>query len=515
MALLLTKGKLPQIVYRPTQFQQGQSFAVPSPYGGLNLREDITALQPNEARVLENFAPSSGVTGLRDGFSGFGTGLGSGEVKTLATLNGQSTTKLTAGANGKLFDVSSSGSGVQIGTGFNEDRWQHECYSGHVFYVNGTDAPQDWDGSTLTSTLWTGSGLTITNLVNVGLARNRLWFCENNKADVWYAGIGNITGALTKFQLSQIASGGYCMAVGSWSRDAGDGADDFTVFVMSTGEILVYQGDAATTFSLQGKYWTGASPVGRQCLFKVGGELVVITRLGLLPVSAAVGGVALDLARIDPWGKIAPAIVKDAALDGDNGGWKGHLHLGLVYINVPQSPGVLSKQYVLNTRNGSWTTYTGLNMSGVASFNNELYFGAQTGGKVQLSGGADDDGEPITAKSNGAFSLPSGPSKTNMFTALRPNIQANGSVSGLIGVDTNYVIRSLVGDSVDLIADTSTTPWGSPWGSPWGQPNQSQPQWFTIQGQGRAVSIRMQVTSNSQSFEWASTDVMCKPGGVK
>lgn len=514
MALLIRNGRLPQIKHRPTNFIQGQSFSLPSPYGGLNLREDITALKPNEARVLENFFPSSGVTSLRYGFDQHGTGLGSGEVKTLAGFLGASSSKLIAGANGKLFDVTTAGAGTELSTGYTSDRWQTECYNGRLFLVNGADTPQDYNGTATANTAWSGSGLTITNLVNVALVRNRLWFCENNSADVWYGGIGSITGALTKFQLSQIAGGGYAMAIGSWSRDAGDGADDFTVFVMSTGEIIVYQGDPATTFSLQGKY-QGAAPIGRQCMFKVGGELVVITRLGLLPVSAAVGGVALDLARIDPWGKIAPLIVSDALLDGDNAGWHGRLHEGVVYINVPQSTGVLSKQHVLNTRNGAWTTYTGWNASSLCSFSNALYFGAQTGGVVNLVGAADDNGTQITAKSNGAFSLPSGPSRTNMFTAVRPKIQANGAVSGLIGVDTDYVVRSLVGEQVDLLEDTSTTPWGSAWGSAWGQANQSQPQWFSIIGNGRAVSIRMQVTGNAQDFEWYATDVLHKAGGIK
>lgn len=513
MGILDRNGKFPQIKPRPTNFLQGGSFSVPAPYGGLNLREDITALQPNEARVLENFQPSTGLLTLRPGFADYADGMGTGEVKTLATFQSPSLSKLVAGTNGKLFDVSSSGSATQIGSGFTEDRWQFDIFNSRVFFVNGTDAPQDWDGATLTSTAWTG--MTKANLINVALVRNRLWFCEKNQAYVWYAGIASVTGGLTKFDLSQIANGGYCMAIGSWSRDAGDGSDDFTVFVMSTGELLIYQGDPATTFSLQGRYSTGAAPVGRRCLFKVGGELVVITRLGLLPVSAAIAGVALDLSRIDPWGKIAPLVVMDARIDGDNAGWHGVLHEGLVYVNVPQTPGVLSKQYVLNTRNGSWTVYTGWNASSIASFNNVLYVGAQTAGLVNEIGAADDNGEDIVALANGAFVTPSGPSKTNMFTGVRPKIQANGSVSGIIGVDTDYVVRSLAGTPEELIADTSTTPWGSAWGSSWAQPNQSDPQWFTIEGAGRAVAVRIRVIGKAQNFEWYATDVLLKAGSIK
>ncbi len=517
MALLLRNNRMPQIKYRPTQFQQGKSITLPAPYGGLNLRDDITALKPNEARVLENWFPSSGHLSLREGFDDHGTGLGSGEVKTLASFVGYSASKLLAGANGKIYNVTVAGAGTQLATGFTSDRWQAALYSDRLFFVNGADTPQVYNGSTVGAIAWAGSGLTNTNLVNIALVRNRLWFCENNSADVWYAAVGQITAAsnLTKFSLSQIAGGGYCMAIGSWSRDAGDGADDMTVFVMSTGEILVYQGDPASTFSLIGKYPAGAEPIGRQCLCKVGGELIVITRLGLLPVSAAVGGVALDLARIDPWGKIAPAIVDDAILDGGNAGWHGCLHQGTLYINVPQTDGVLSKQHVLNTRNGAWTTFTGWNGSAFASFSNDLYFGAVTGGVVNKVTGSNDNGTAITALASGAFVYPTAAQLTNVYTAIRPKMQAEGTVTGVVGVDTDFVLRSLSGVTVPIVNDVSTTPWGSEWGSPWGSVGQARPLWYSITGEGKAVSVRLRATASAADLFWYATDVLFKPGGVR
>lgn len=514
MALLLRPQGMPSIKQRPTQFTQGSSVTIPAPYGGLNLRSDITALQPNEARVLENFFPSAGQVELRRGYASHATGMGSGEVKTLAGFVGLTTSKLIAGANGKLWDCTTAGAATQLATGFTEDRWQTELYNNRLILVNGVDLPQHYTGSVIGATSWSGSGLTITNLVNVGLARNRLWFCENNSADVWYGGVGSISGTLTKFQLSQISTGGICMAIGSWSRDSGIGADDVTVFVMSTGEIIIYEGDVASTFNLIGKY-AGAPPIGRQCLRKIGGELMVITKLGLLPVSAAIGGVALDFARIDPWGKIAPGIVSDAALYSANTGWHAVLHLGVFYVNVPLVDGALAKQWVINTRNGSPTTFTGWNGSAFCSFNDELYFGGQTGGVVYQVGGSSDNGADITAYANGAFITPSGPDKTNLFTGIRPKIQASGAVSGVLGVDVDYVVRSLSAPSVNIVQDNSTTPWGSPWGSAWGSESTSAPLWYGIQGNGRSVSVKLRATGQTQDMQWFATDLLWKPGGIK
>ena len=234
MAILLRNGRMPQIKHRPTQFEQGKSITLPAPYGGLNLRDDITALKPNEARVLENWFPGSGELTLRDGYDDHATGMGSGEVKTLAGYVGLTSSRLIACANGKIFNATSAGAATELATGLTVDRWQHVLYNNRLLMVNGADAPRDYNGTAIASTAWSGSGLTITNLVNIGLSRNRIWCCENSSADVWYASIGAITGAMTKFQLSQIASGGICMAIGSWSRDSGIGADDVTVFVMSS-----------------------------------------------------------------------------------------------------------------------------------------------------------------------------------------------------------------------------------------------------------------------------------------
>jgi hypothetical protein len=591
VTLLLRNGRGPQVKLRPTQFSQGRSITVPAPYGGLNLRDDITALKPNEARVLENWFATSGQLSIRPGFSRHVGSMGGGEVKTLAAYVGYSASTLLAGANGAIYRVpfqsveieditnastavveatahgftngqtvyitgvggmtevngltftvanktddtfelsgvnstsygtyTSGGTvnleAVSLASSFNEDRWQTALYSDRLFFVNGTDTPQVYNGSTVGNIAWAGSGLTNTNLINIALVRNRLWFCEKNSADVWYANVGQITAAsnLTKFQLSQIASGGYCMAIGSWSRDAGDGADDMTVFVMSTGEILIYQGDPGSTFTLIGKYFTGAAPLGRQSLFRVGGELVVITKLGLLPVSAAVGGVALDLARIDPWGKIAPGFVEDANRHGDTEGWHGCLHEGVVYVNVPLATGALSKQWVLNTRNGSWQTFTKWNGSSFCSFNGKLYFGAQTGGLVNEVGGGTDVGNSITGLASCAFVTPNNSYLSNMFTAIRPKVEADGLVTGMVGVDTDFVLRSAVTPTVNITASESTTPWGSEWGSPWGNSGSSDATWFTITGNGRSVSARLSATSTAHSMLWFATDILFKPGGIK
>lgn len=506
-----------QVRHRPRQFVRGQSITLPAPYGGLNLRDQIDALKPNEARVLENWFPDGNKLVVRPGFEAHGSSLGSSSVPTLTTWDGLASSKLIAGANGNLYDVSSSGAGSSLGSGFSGNTWQTARFNARVFFVNGVDAPQDYDGTTLSSTSWSGSGLTITDLVNVANVRNRLWFCETDQADVWYGGIGAVTSTLTKFQLSQIASGGFTQAIGSWSRDAGDGMDDLTVFVMSTGQLIVYTGDPASTFTLVGKYDTGAAPIGRQCLIKMGGELVVITRLGLLPISAAMsqsGGKALSLASIDPWGKVAPYIAEQAVRHGAQSVWSGTLHQGVLYVNIPFGS-TSSGQAVLNTRTGSWTTYSSWNAAALASFGNDLYFGALDGGVVRKIDGTDDNSASIVSKARQAFTMPSrNGARSYAYTALRLRLQAEGALTGTLGVDTDYFDSNLVGAVTELNFDVDTTPWGSEWGSPWGSTPEPVEQWLSVEGDGRSVAPRLTTTSDG-SVEWNATDVLMIPGSIK
>lgn len=523
MGLLTSRGQRPSFKWRPTQFEQGSSRTLPAPYAGLNLRDDITAMKPNEARVLENWVANTGKLKLRDGYAEHATSVGSGDVPTLATYNGATSSKLIAASNGDIYDVTTAGSGSSLGTGYTDNKWQTECYNAKLIMVNGVDTPQTYDGSSLSGGGWSGSGLTASNLANVALVRNRLWFCEKNSADVWYGGVGSITGSLTKFQLSQIASGGYCMAIGSWSRDAGDGADDAVVFVMSTGEIIVYQGDPATTFTLSGKFKTGAAPIGRKCLTKVGGELVVITMLGYLPVSAAVGGGSLsavfggtgmDLARIDPWGKIAPDVINKANLYAGNSGWQATLFHGVLYVSIPTVAGTVARHHALNIGTGSWSELSGWPSASMAVLNDTLYMGSFNGSVMQV-GAATDNGAQITARASGAFVVPTTTQSNNEFTLARPKIVVAGNVAGVIGVDTDYVLRPYIGDNVSFASGYVSTPWGSAWGSPWASSPTSAPTWYSVTGEGRSVSVRLSVTAESSDVQWFATDIAFKPGSIR
>lgn len=487
---------------------------IPSPYGGINTRDGVAALKPHEARSLVNWDCEGNSCRPRKGFISDSTGLQSSyAVKTLAAYNGASGTKRIGVNAGKIWDCSSAVAVLLYDGMYADDRFQTECYNGYLFGVNGTDTPWSYSGTAVAATGWLGAGLTLSNLINVRKVRNRVWLCEKNSADAWYGDIGAITGTLTKFQLSQIASGGYLMAIGAHSQDAGDGPDDYTVFVMSTGEVIVYAGDPSTTFSKVGNYFMPA-PVGRQCLVNIGGALAVITTIGLVPVQAAVTGVAFDDFALGNYGKIGPSIRDDFTHYGTLAGWQAVYHEGKVIINVPLTS-ASSKQWVFNALTGAWTTWEGFSAAALCAQSSDLYFGSWTDGVTYKRSGTTDNGTLISLSSRGAFiANPNG--HRMRASAIRFDMLVEGSISGRYGLDVNNIASDISAlPIVDIASSTASTPWGSPWGSDWSDSTQYGEDWLSIDGDGQQLAVALDATASFTSVEWPAAHLLVRSVGIR
>ncbi len=490
----------------------GTAFPVPAPFLGLNVREAYTSLRPDEARVLENWLPDGGSCKVRPGHAEHQEVSGATSVPTLMVYKGAASNVMVGAADGELYDVSGAPSALTAAN-YLIDRWSHDNFNGFLFGVNGTDNPWRFNGTVISDPAWTGSGLTDNNLETVKQVRNRLWFTEENSADVWYAGIASVTGSLTKFQLSQIAAGGKCIAINSWSRDGGDGADDFTVFVMSTGQVIVYQGDPATNFALVGKY-NAPVLVERDATLKIGGELILITVSGPVPVSAAVAGSAFDTRAVGHWGKIASDWARDYRRYSANAGWTSHFFDGIAYFVVPTGLAT-TKQYVLNTKaNNAWTTYTKLPVAQFADFTGQLYFGSASDGWVYRHGTGTDNGAQIVTLARQGASYPLGPNRAKQFTMFMPLIDANGGAQFSFALDVDFRDAALGGSVFDLTTLGAGAQWGDPWGSPWGAPSVSRRRWYSARGYGKAVGPVLRTLSTADSCAWFASNIVAVPGGI-
>lgn len=83
---------------------------------------------------------------------------------------------------------------------------------------NGVDAPWDYDGTTWTATAWTGP--TKANLIQAAVYNTRLFAVEVNTCKFWYAAANAVTGAMTAFDLANVARSGGTPA-SPWNMDLG------------------------------------------------------------------------------------------------------------------------------------------------------------------------------------------------------------------------------------------------------------------------------------------------------
>lgn len=490
-----------------------EPFPIPAPLLGLNTRDDFTLLKPTEARILENWLSDEGACRVRPGYAEHQEIEGETSVSSLMAWEGATGRELIAASGGEIYDVTGTPAVLTTSAAYTDDLWSTANFNGWLFGVNGTDTPWRYDGgSAVAATGFTGP--TLTTLQTVSQVRNRLWFSRTGTADFSYGPIGGVTGALTTFQISQIASGGRGMDVAAWSRDAGDGSDDFTVFIMSTGQVIVYQGDPATSFSLVGKY-NAPAPVGPDCCIQIGGELVIMTVSGPVPVSAIVAGNAFTPEAMGMWGKITGSWASDYKRYGTNPGWNAYFFNGLVYFVIPTGLNS-SKIYVLNTRNSAATVYTGMPVSMFADLSGELYFGSSTDGFVYRHGTGSDNGAEIVTLARQGWSYPTSGKRSAQFTMMRPHISSSSSCQAQFQVDVDFTVGEINAPVVNLVAEAEGAAWDvAAWDEEdWASDPVSHRFWHSIRGKGRAVAPVVRTYSTADLVEWSATDILAKAGGV-
>lgn len=489
-----------------------------APVGGWNARDALGAMDPLDAVTLTNWYPSTSEIILRNGYTEFATGLGS-EVETVMAYNGLTTNKLLAAAGSSIYDVSAGGAvGAAVQTGLSNARWQHVNYSNtsgnYVYMVNGADAPRYWDGTTWTNAAITG--VTPSNLIHINEHKNRLWFVEKNTMKAWYLATSAIAGSATAFDLSGIAMlGGYLVAMATWTIDAGYGVDDMAVFVTSRGEVIVYNGtdvSSATTWKLVG-IWQIGSPVGRRCMTKFAGDLLIICQDGVYPMSGA-----LQSSRTNPkvalTDKIQNAVSLAVSQYGDNFGWQiiQFPKENMLYLNVPISVGS-QQQYVMNTITKSWCNFTGWAANCWELWQDDIYFGGN-GVVCKAWNGYADAGTNINGDALQAFSAFASPGKLKRYTMMQPYIRTDGSPA----VSANLNIDFDTSDTTATLNFTPTT--AAQWDSGvydlslWGGDLTVQRNWQGVNGIGQWAAPRLKCASNALQVRWVSTTIVMEPGAI-
>lgn len=505
------------------QQQRGQQprttpVSLSSPYGGWNTRDPLDQMAPTDAVVLDNWTPlTTGLT-VRGGSNVFASGMGSGPAETIAEFVTGTTRQMIVGASGSLWNA--SGGGVvtdQLATGFTSNAWQTVNFNQHLFLQNGIDTPQRWDGTTMVDPVWTNVGEdTLQGAITFA---TRLWFWAVTSPIAYYGGVNAITGDVTAFDLSTVTQmGGNILAITTMSHDGGSGLNDLLCFIMTTGEVIIYEGtdpSDPSTFSIDGRYRMGA-PVNTRAVARYGADSYVVTNEDHTSLSLQLA--ALRSGSYAPKTKICNALQAEVIENGASFGWQIQVYpkSHAIIVNIPQQDSTFV-QHVFYTDQQAWCRWKGLNSYCFGLFNNSLYFGSLTGTVYAADTGNSDSGTAIQAVGQQAWT-PLQASPDNNFnatyrkrlSAVRPIVQSLGSISYSFGIGYDY-------QSPMVSAPTSTPSVGSLWNvspwntSPWSSSATIDTHWRMAGGTGQSVSFQLNCAA-LQPITWFRTDLRTETG---
>ena len=509
---------------KPNRMANANAVSNPSPTLGWVTTKNVAEMLPGEALVLDNAFPTEEDVAIRKGIEQHATGL-TGSIETLVTYGGLAGNTLLSASNGEIHDVTASGAvGAALGTGFSNNRWQYINFgtAGGQFaiMVNGADTPQKFDGTTLSTTAITGTGLTPTDLVSVNEFKERVFFLEEDSLAFWFLPIQQIAGVASKFDLASLCSkGGKLMAMGTWTRDGGSGMDDVAAFITSEGQVLVYQGTNpanANFWALAGVY-NIAPPVGRRCFVNIGSELFIITRGGVIPLSVVIAEGFVNASARAISANIAPTFLSSAKSWGANFGWEGTQYAdgNMNIFNVPVIEGSTQYQYVSNAKTGAWCRFTGWDANTFGVLDNELYFGGNSGIVYKADTGKIDDATNISVDIQGAFSYLGNKVQEKKATQIRPVISTDGALT--LGIS---VISDFASSVAPVTSTTSTSSVGAEWDvatwdvDMWSPEENVIQNWHGVEAIGRAFSYRLAFETGTTDFRLKSMDWQWLTGGV-
>jgi hypothetical protein len=451
-----------------------------------------------------------------------------GQVKSLFSFaaNSAGSNKLFACSDNGIYDATAGGAigaaahtltnGYCSGVNFT-----NSAGGNFLVLANGTDKVKEYNGTSWQDIDGTSTpaitGIATTDLDFVWSFKRRLFFIEKNTLSVWYLPVDSIAGAASEINLGPLFKrGGRLVAGTNWTIEGGEGADDYCVFLTSEGEAAVYKGtdpSSANTWALVGVYFLGR-PVGRRVFTRFGGDVLVLTEQGLLPLTQALASASIN------YKKSITDKVRQAFIDARNGGatltgWECVVHAarGALFINVPVTDSQF-EQFVMNTVTGAWCKFQGWNGYCFEVHDGKLYFGT-LGAVVKAWDGYSDYGSDIVASAQTAylsFGRKTGLKKPTMF---RPLLSVDGSFELRWGFSTDYEVPPAVSGTSQRGTQTAAIWDAASWDDTlWSDVPVRFREWRSVTTMpGYAISLFLQFASRDTTISWAGTDFVVVPGG--
>lgn len=503
----------------------------PAPTAGLVT--NTTMPQAQSAIAMENMWPTPEGVEPRRGYVEQCTV--PGEVVTLFEHSGAGKYFAATASDIYGFDAATAGALSSSVSGLTSGKWVtyevQNAGGNFLLCVNGADSMRRFDGTTWLTITGTGTGaitgVTTSELSFVWGHRNRVFFAKKDTLSAYYLATNAIGGAATELPLDAVfRKGGFLAMGGTWSSDSGSGMDDRCIFVSTKGEVAIYAGSNPgdiNNWSLQGVYDVGV-PLGRYSMQSVGGDVMFLTRDGIIPLSAVVSKDPSQLAGAAISAPIAPTL--SASMNLLVGDWRlTKWDNGGMLIASPMVQGnVQVVIFAANTETGAWTTFTGWEASDIRGLGAALYFGTRTGNICRAWVGGNDNTASFLCR---VMLAPDGLTDlagTKAVGTMQATFKTTGTLSYSMGVAMNYgndfgpppVVASIA--PAEATSEWGVAEWGvSFWSS--GVVNYKiKAGWHGTNGVGFAVSPWVQIVSGSAPWLNAKlqrVDVTFTVGGVQ
>lgn len=538
----------------PQRGRKAREVAFPAPTGGWitnrNLAQPNQQGMPQGAEVLENFFPTASAIILRRGSRKYAE-LGSQNERVTALFKYVvgNNRKLFASTSSTIYDITvvtqaysysigldddwtmaleadpdadtigqDSTTGLDVWTDALGGDWSTVQFTttGGTFLVgvNGESGGFIFDGASFAPaeggtpaiTFPEGIPLTTADLCYVWAYKSRLWFLQKESLVAWYLDVDQIGGELTAFQLgSEFPRGGSLIIGQTWSLEGGaeGGLSEQVVFITTEGEVAIYQGsnpEDANDWRKVGVYRIGA-PLGYKAIMRAGGDLLVGTNLGLVALSQAI---QVDFAAIASTTVSYPIDVPwvEAVERRGGNGWCCAIwaEKQMAIVAPPVTDGSSPDVFVSNAKTGAWCNFTNWPVTCMETFNGRLLFGTNDGFVKDAMVGGTDDGALFTGAFLPLFSDAGSPSATKTGKMARATIRSASAI------DERVFCRYDFDKALPPPPSAAPIPVGNEWNNAiWDQAiwdsgrdavvTQGK---YSISGQGRRVSIGLQITSGSE-----------------
>lgn len=288
-------------------------------------------------------------------------------------------------------------------------------------------------------------GLTTADLSFVWVYKEALYFIEKNSLRAWYLPPDQISGELKPYPLNGFLDKGGSLLWGqSWSLSSSDsgGLSAQNVFTTTEGESAVFQGLSPddVSWALVGVYTVG-KPLGKHGFIRAGGDIVIATDVGDVPLSKAV---QVDFSVLAPNAvSYAIQVAWNEAISERGRNWQCAVwpEGQMAVVIPPNSDSLTPIWFVSNVSTGAWAPFTGWHATCVLPWNGRLFFGSQDGFVIEAMVGGADNGLPYTGVYVPLFSDVGKPTayKAARMTRVETKSAApvNEKVSCLFDFDTN------------------------------------------------------------------------------